>query len=541
MQTSLGIELKEEVAIFTYLKKDLQGIRWTGRKIVPLVLEGQGDLRERERTFVQAIKDFLYQHGTQPQQVVLGLPRRLMILRFLDLPLVPREDLEQMLPYELERHLPFPVREAQFDFQILSKGENGRQKVLLVAIQREKLEQFMDLLELAGLRPDIVDVTCLATCNALIYRKKVLPEEVWALLDLCNHQLEVSILREGALEYSRSIHLSEPSPWIEQVKQEWKVLQHHLSPQGNSQGNFPTVSQIFLSGLGATEESCISLQNDLGLPASIPSLPFRAATVRERNEGNTTQSMFGTLGAQDHLPSFITCLGLSLRGLVPMPFQINLWPSEREKKRAEPPKLWITAGLLALIFSLIVGWLTIQAQKDRQSLELLKKEIASYEPRVLEVEKMQKEVKAYREKIATFREMTQVKDGQLNILKELTQLIPQNVWLTDYLYSQKKENISIGGKADSASSLVSPLEESSLIKNVRFSSSITKLGDKEQFKLELELEGRRFDESNRTGKDVSGGGGGGRGGHSPLPSSRPLAKKPDPTQRGTGAKGAPSG
>lgn len=526
MQTSLGIELKEEVAIFTYLKKDLQGIRWTGRKIVPLVLEGQGDLRERERTFVQAIKDFLYQHGTQPQQVVLGLPRRLMILRFLDLPLVPREDLEQMLPYELERHLPFPVRDAQFDFQILSKGENGRQKVLLVAIQREKLEQFMDLLELAGLRPDIVDVTCLATCNALIYRKKVLPEEAWALLDLCNHQLEVSILREGALEYSRSIHLSEASPWIEQVKREWKVIQHHLSPQGNSQGNFPTVSQIFLSGLGATEESCISLQNDLGLPASTPSLP---------------SGMFGTLGAQDHLPSFITCLGLALRGLVPMPFQINLWPSERQKKRAEPTKLWITAGLLALIFSLIAGWLAVQAKKDRQGLELLKKEIASYEPRVLSVEKMQKEVKAYREQIATFREMTQVKDGQMNILKELTQLIPQNVWLTDYLYSQKRENISIGGKADSASSLVSPLEESPLIKNVRFSSSITKLGDKEQFKLELELEGRGYDESHGSGKDLSGGGGGGRGGHSPLSSSGPLAKKPGPTQRGTGAKRAPAG
>ncbi|MBW1973308.1 MAG: PilN domain-containing protein [Deltaproteobacteria bacterium] len=76
----------------------------------------------------------------------------------------------------------------------------------------------------------------------------------------------------------------------------------------------------------------------------------------------------------------------------------------------------------------------------------------------------------------------------LNILKELTVLIPETAYIESLDFN--KNQITISGRADSAADLISILEKSPLFKNVKFTSSIIRgRGDsKERFSIKGELE-----------------------------------------------------
>lgn len=77
--------------------------------------------------------------------------------------------------------------------------------------------------------------------------------------------------------------------------------------------------------------------------------------------------------------------------------------------------------------------------------------------------------------------------SKLKLLEELTGLIPEDSWLTEFRYTAKEKKIKLSGYAVSASKLIPILEESQLFENVRFTSPITteKGRNKERFRLEM--------------------------------------------------------
>ena len=78
--------------------------------------------------------------------------------------------------------------------------------------------------------------------------------------------------------------------------------------------------------------------------------------------------------------------------------------------------------------------------------------------------------------------------SKLDILKELTQLIPESMWLNRFSYDERKEKkgIEISGYADTASEIIPILEESELFEDVKFKSSIVKDKGKNKERLNVE-------------------------------------------------------
>ena len=79
--------------------------------------------------------------------------------------------------------------------------------------------------------------------------------------------------------------------------------------------------------------------------------------------------------------------------------------------------------------------------------------------------------------------------GKLEVLRELTEIIPEDAWLTEFNYNSGRREIRLSGYALSASQLLPVLEQSGLFENVRFTSPITtdQRLQKEQFRLEMQL------------------------------------------------------
>jgi general secretion pathway protein L len=76
--------------------------------------------------------------------------------------------------------------------------------------------------------------------------------------------------------------------------------------------------------------------------------------------------------------------------------------------------------------------------------------------------------------------------NKLKVLKDLTQLIPDNTWLSSLQLS--KQFVNLGGTSTAASDLIPLLDKSGLLKKTEFASpTVTDANKLEHFKIKAEF------------------------------------------------------
>ena len=75
----------------------------------------------------------------------------------------------------------------------------------------------------------------------------------------------------------------------------------------------------------------------------------------------------------------------------------------------------------------------------------------------------------------------------LPVLRELTELLPNDAWLT--MLSLDTKGVELTGQAQAAASLIPLLENSPRLERVEFSSPVTRGRDREQFRIRAAWEG----------------------------------------------------
>ena len=117
---------------------------------------------------VPALMDIVREKGIRPGPVAISLSGQMVFPRFTAIPAAGGPDrFEQMVRYEIEQNVPFPIDEMVCDRQILGDTENGDKAVMIVAAKLEQVEAITDAVASAGFRPELVDVAPLAFTNAV--------------------------------------------------------------------------------------------------------------------------------------------------------------------------------------------------------------------------------------------------------------------------------------------------------------------------------------------------------------------------------------
>ncbi|MCH7224514.1 Amuc_1101 family PilM-like pilus complex protein [Haloferula sp. A504] len=87
-----------------------------------------------------------------------------VFIRFVKLPPLDDDNIEQLVTFEAQQHVPFPLEEVVWDYEILESG--GEKEVVIVAIKGEALEEINEGVDDAGLGTAEVDVSPMALYNA---------------------------------------------------------------------------------------------------------------------------------------------------------------------------------------------------------------------------------------------------------------------------------------------------------------------------------------------------------------------------------------
>ncbi len=150
-----------------------------------------------------AIREIMKSRGIRPAPLMLALSGQVVFPRFVRLPAVGRDKLLQMVQYEVEQNVPFPINEIVWNHQFIGDDSTGEQCAMIVAAKVENVREITDSVLAAGLEPEIVDVAPMALYNCLRYNSGNLPG-CTVLLDIGARSTNLIFVEDEKI-YSRCI------------------------------------------------------------------------------------------------------------------------------------------------------------------------------------------------------------------------------------------------------------------------------------------------------------------------------------------------
>jgi hypothetical protein len=232
---------------------------------------------------------------------------------------------------------------------------------------------------------------------------------------------------------------------------------------------------VYSAGFSTDVERALSISRaELRLPADYPAQTFSEALPAAAN-GRTALSPQAWAAA---------LAGSTARGAK----FANLLPPER---RVTPNRLRyaipVALGTL-LAAALIVAFVIAPSMEDRKYREELNRAVGRLEPAALRVQNLDKQIAATRARITALDDFRQRSQSDLDVLNELTRLLPPPVWTS--VIEIYPDSVLIAGEADQAAPLLKIIDSSSLFQNSEFAASVTRGKDSEFFRIKTIRRGR---------------------------------------------------
>jgi type IV pilus assembly protein PilM len=180
------------------------GLRLKQYGIKSLGIEGSQEAT-REAAIRKGLAELLAEKSYTARQINACAPGFHVFSKFVKLPPVDTSKVTQIIRYEAQQNVPFPLDEVVWDYQILGTSATNELEVLLVAVKSEIIDGLFRVGEGAGLRMKLVDASPAALCNAFRYNYGDL-EGCTMLLDIGAKTSNLLFFEKGKV-YSRSINI----------------------------------------------------------------------------------------------------------------------------------------------------------------------------------------------------------------------------------------------------------------------------------------------------------------------------------------------
>src|SRR5271165_4751323 len=137
------------------------GLRLKQYALKSLGAEGAQD-STREAVMQKALQELLAANGIRAKDVNVCAPGFHVFSKFVKLPPVDTSKVTQIIQYEAQQNVPFPLAEVVWDYQILGSTATGELEVLLVAVKSEVVEGLFRVAAQAKLKLSLCDASMAA-------------------------------------------------------------------------------------------------------------------------------------------------------------------------------------------------------------------------------------------------------------------------------------------------------------------------------------------------------------------------------------------
>jgi len=399
-------------------------------------------------------------------EVVACVPRRSLVFRWLSFPATEREELDGMVRFEAADALPFPSREAVYDYCRLRGSEEGYSPVLLVGVSREKLREHVDRIgerdhSLRRIIPSSLALQ--AVVEALPDTK----DRGVILLDVTETCVEAIALHKGDLLFGREAPVGVNGSAIQSA-----LSSLHMAHEKLPAGGDPLV----LLHCAPEREEAMRGEIKEHLDCEVRTLTSETlqASLRVRVEEKDCR-----------VPS-LRLLGLSVIALRQESPSINLLPEEERavlhvrSRRIRWARTAAAAALCLLLFA--TGARAAVARTERR-IHLIEKEVQRIGPVAREVESKRAELKLIQEQLHHG-------SSPFALVMEIYRMTPSGVTLSQMIIDSQR-GVTLHGQAlalSQAFDYLAALEDCSMVERAEARYAEKRpVGDKEIVDFEFFL------------------------------------------------------
>ena len=399
--------------------------------------------------------------GAPKTSVTLSIPKAWTLVKTADFPATVKENISNVISYELDRLTPFNASEALYDAKLL-REEGGKVTVLVSAAKADLLTPYLDALKEVGAQVTKVTMHLSGMGTLCRYIDK---SEDFVFVKMGENEYEGAVFNGGSMTTAFTGSLGEGD---ERAKLD--TLMSEVEPlleKGTTQGASPKL-------IVSLKDANSPLREMLKMRVRVP---LRILEETDVILGVPVQKIpYQALGA------LIESLWSKAAGP-------NLLNKGREVKEATPlAGTFILAAILILLWGIYI-FSPVSVEEGR--LKEINRQIMIRKEEVMKVEKVRKEVDALASEISAINDFKAVRPMALNIIKELTAVLPKSTWLT--LLRITQTTVELEGYASSATELLPILEASKYFIKAEFASPTfrdTRLIS-ERFSIKLEIEGAK--------------------------------------------------
>jgi len=167
----------------------------------------EGTINDPE-TVAESIKQLFKSYNIKESNVAVSIGGYSVIVKKISVQTMDEEKLQETIHFEAEQYIPFDISDVNLDFQILGESESnpGQMNVFLVAAKKEMVNDYINLVNLAGLNPCIVDVEAFALQNTFEANYDLQSENT-ALIDIGASKTSLNILKGNSSLFMRDVSL----------------------------------------------------------------------------------------------------------------------------------------------------------------------------------------------------------------------------------------------------------------------------------------------------------------------------------------------
>lgn len=426
----------------------------------------------REAQIRVALEEIVQRLKISKSKVRYAISAQAVFMRFVKLPPIQNDNIEQLVTFEAQQHVPFPIQEVVWDYELIEGGED--KEVVIVAIKSDALEEINNTVNESGLVTAEVDVAPMALYNA--YRAAYgISDEPTLIVDI-GAKTSSLLYIEGKRFFTRSVPIGGASI-SSAIAKEYNVTfpeaEHQKVRNGlvalggghtesmdeslaalamvirnaltrlpaeiarttnyyRSQHGGSSPKKILLAGGGANLPYTLEfLHEKLNLPVEFFN-PLRNIAISKNVDTERLQHDAHMMGE---------LVGLGLRGIGKSSIHIDLVPEAVEQLRASDcrkPFLIAAAALLVVGFVLWAGFKQAAASKAEDELRTMTEVSEDLAPYAVQIRKLIKKEDAINQIASAYTQVEEDHSYWFDVLNEIRgAFASDSVWLTQLspLYS----------------------------------------------------------------------------------------------------------
>lgn len=203
----VGLDIGSSTIKAVELKKTRNGIEVTHIGMEPLASDIVVDsMIVDSGSVATAITKIFADNNIKGRAVATSVSGHSVIVKPVKMPTMSDQELAQQILTEAAQYIPFDIADVNIDYQILSENLDGPQMdVLLVAVKKDKILNYTNVLSLAGKTPAIVDIDAFALQNCYEYNYEPAPGSTVALLNLGASVMNINIVKGTTPLFTRDV------------------------------------------------------------------------------------------------------------------------------------------------------------------------------------------------------------------------------------------------------------------------------------------------------------------------------------------------